>query len=155
MGYALFTARKLMLQNRLNQLNYRAMVLTQQEQNLAVQAANLQQVMGLRSSQTSIYAANQIAGAYNNKSIVDEDKLEQYVNTVKANMDAFTKTQNGYNDVDAAQLKSIQVVENQMDLEMKKIETQIKTTTAEMENVEKAEETAIKNAAPDYQGGAG
>ena len=45
MGYAIFTARKLMLTNRVNQLNFRIMQLSQQQQTLANNAANMERSM--------------------------------------------------------------------------------------------------------------
>ena len=156
MGYALFTARKLMLQNRLNQMNYRAMVLSQQQQNLAVQSANIQQISGLRTSLTSIYTSQQMSDAYESLGEnASESQIDTKVNQMQAMMEKYQAKQDALTSSDSARLASIQVIDNQIDLEMKKIETEIKTTTAEMESVEKAEDSAIKAAAPKYSGGAG
>ena len=45
MGYAIFTARKLMLTNRVNQLSMRILQLSQQQQTLADNAARMERAM--------------------------------------------------------------------------------------------------------------
>lgn len=185
MGYALFTARKLMLQSRLNQMNYRLMVLSQQQQDMTQQTANMQMMSSFKQSSNSIFAYQQYDAAKNalskgidisqykdssgnlkmddinkalagasttplTQTVIDNDN--QYLQS-KLNS-SLLATQND-SAADALKLQAVSTVGNQIDLEMKKLDSQIKETTAEMESVEKAEETAIKNSAPKYGGGAG
>lgn len=161
MAYALFTARKLMLRNRLNQLNYRVMMLSQQQQNLAQESGNIEMMSGLKSSMNSIFV-------YDNCAKKQKDWLDQmkngtltesdYNNQMKS-LEFETQKKTSENQaaalIDTARLKSIQVLGNQIELEMKKLETSVKDTAAEMESVEKEEDIAIKASAPKYGGGPG
>lgn len=187
MGYALFTARKLMLQTRLNQMNYRLMVLSQQQQDMTQQVANEQMMSSFKTSAGSIFAYQQYDVAKqalsNNLDIKDykdtngnldyakllkdvndgkqgTKKLEQTTidndtDFLKTQLNEMTTKNQLQSQSDALKLQAVQTVGNQIDLEMKKLDSQIKETTAELEQVEKAEDTAIKNSAPKYGGGAG
>ena len=48
MGYAIFTARKLMLTNRINQMNFRLMQLSQQQQTLSDLSAQMERSIAAR-----------------------------------------------------------------------------------------------------------
>lgn len=166
MGYALFTARKLMLQTRLNQMNYRLMILSQQQQDMTQQTAGIQMMNSFRASQNSIFAYNEYDKAKAALSTGTMIKDGQSVPVDQAYIDTKTKDlqdtlNHQLNDLqlqskeDTLRLQTTATVGNQIDLEMKKLDSQIKETTAEMESVEKAEEQAIKASAPKYGGGAG
>ena len=158
MGYALFTARKLMLQNRLNQMNYRLMVLSQQQQDLTQKTANIEMQNGFNASINSIFVNNQMTQQYDallGKTDLTDSQRKAEIEAL-GRMFSSMETDNKIRaQKDMNNLKSVQAISNQIDLEMKKLDTQVKETTAEMEQVEKAEETAIKNSAPKYGGGAG
>lgn len=170
MGYAIFTARKLMLQNRLNQANYRLMVLAQQQQDLTQQAANLEMQNGIKSALNSVFASNIAQDAYNQLAtaaqgkevtilgtkykIDSESSVSSISSAVNAKLDGIRTLNAAGEAASKANLQGVQAIGNQIDLEMKKLDTQVKEITAEMEQVEKAEETAIKASAPKYGGGA-
>lgn len=157
MGYALFTARKLMLQNRINQMNYRMMVLSQQQQDLASKQADLQMQNGWTTMSNSIFNSNAQVDLYNNISNAggDQTKLTQLINDAKTSQNDRYNQQLRDSAQSTAQLQGVAQAENQIDLEMKKLETLVKAATSELEQVEKAEDSAIKAAAPKYgaQGG--
>lgn len=185
MGYALFTARKLMLQSRLNQMNYRLMVLSQQQQDMTQQTANMQMMSSFKQSSNSIFAYQQYDAAKNalskgidvsqymdakgnmkiddiNKALADgtsktltQSVIDSDTSILQARLNSSLLATQNDSAADALKLQAVSTVGNQIDLEMKKLDSQIKETTAEMESVEKAEETAIKNSAPKYGGGAG
>ncbi len=158
MGYALFTARKLMLQNRLNQMNYRLMILSQQRNDLVQQAADLEMQNGYKKTLRSIFASQDYQKGVqdlldNPPSDSNTQKLK--LESLQADMQSATGKDALQELLDKSKINNIHAVENQIDLEMKKLETQVKETTAEMESVEKAEEQGIKASAPKYGGGAG
>lgn len=153
MGYALFTARKLMLQNRLNQFNYRMMMLQQQRNQVVDQASNMEIMNSMRSTVNNIFAYDQTSKLYDNmlgsgNQTDIQGQMAKLQNDLQTNLLKNQLTAQS----DAMKLKSVQAVENQIDMEMKKLETQVKETTAEMESVEKAEENAIKQSSPKYGG---
>lgn len=159
MGYVLFTARKLMLQNRLNQASYRQMVLSQQRNDLVQKASDMEMQNGYSATIKSIQANTDYS-----KSITDLTNKAKTDTSIDLNAELakqasiFDNTKYGNtadSQKDKNQLNSIYAIENQIDLEMKKLDTTVKEITAEMESVEKAEDSAIKASAPKYGGGQG
>lgn len=136
MGYALFTARKLSLTSRVNQLNAQLMQVSQQQMNLA-NTYSAQQMIGSMNQSTSISDA---ASLFQNGEISSDmyrAKVEQ------ANADATKEN---------AQLSAIASQQNALDLQRETLETQLTAASKELESVEKAEQDAIKNATPSYVG---
>ncbi len=183
--YALFTARKLMLTNRVNQINYKLMQLAQKQQDLATYAANISDGIitpeEAANSSASIYQRQSLfmtqnsTNAYQQANMAAQNYVAQYnavngsTNGAYANSIDTTGTTssinvaaltNGYYQqaMEAAarnEQTKIQAIEKEIDTQRLSLETQLKAAQAELENVEKAEDSAIKSSAPDYSGGAG
>ncbi len=170
MGYAIFTARKLMLRNRINQINFRMMQLAQQQQTLADQAGRWERaISNTRAVFSSIGNMFQTGMnmMLNNKMMqmaqggqVDMNQLGNLLNGVMAsggnnfmNSPVFTYM-NAMNQMIEIQnqdrLRQVKDMENQIELQMKSLETQLKAAQAEMDQVEKAEGNEIKNSAPQF-----
>lgn len=154
MGYALFTCRKLMLQKRLNQVNYRQLAYQQKRNELVNQAANIEMKLAARdmkyqqdmlAKQTEIFG-DLTAGGGNSQ--ISDDQMRLYETTM-AQMETKYKSDTS---IENMTLKSLSAQENVIDLEIKKLDTQVKEITTEMEGVEKAEENGIKNSTPKYGG---
>ncbi len=174
MGYAIFTARKLMLRNRINQINFRMTQLSQQQQTLADQAnrweraiANTRTIfsnignmfqmgmqMKLQSQMNELYQNNINGGTGNSNAI--GSMLNGLMSTGGYNFMA-TPIGMSLNMMNQAielqnqdRLRQVKDMENQIELQMKSLETQLKAAQAEMEQVEKAEDKEIKNSAPQF-----
>ncbi len=181
--YAIFTARKLMLTNRVNQINYKLMLLSQKQQDLATYAANVADGIitpeeAANSSATmyqrqNIFMAQNSGNAYNQASLAAQNYVAQY-NAINAStnnaysntidptgttssidMTALTSAyyQQAMEQAAKSEQSKIQAIENEIDQQVASLETQLKAAQAELESVEKAEDSAIKAAAPQYSGG--
>ncbi len=171
MGYALFTARKLMLQNRLNQMNYRLMVLSQKQQDLTQQSANLEMQNSLRSSLSSVFSSSIASKAYDDLSkaaagdiitvngkpysVTNTDNISIISSAINAQLNEINAANAAGEASSKLNLQSINAMGNQIDMEMKKLTTQLQETSAELKTVEEAEEKAIQSSAPKYSGGNG
>lgn len=154
MGYAIFTFRKLMLTNRVNNLNYRLMVLSQRKQTMSDHLATMQQQQGIQTAYMGMMfksAMNQsIFGVMQGPNMAPEQRYfvmqqvqqEGMMKQQMANM--FVQAQN------EQQLQGAHLTENAIDMEMKAIETQIKAAQKELESVEKAEDKQIEQSTPKY-----
>lgn len=136
MGYALFTARKLSLTSRVNQLNSQLMQISQQQMNLA-NSYSAQQMIGSMNQSSSISDAASLFQQGEISSDIYRAKVDQ------ANADATKEN---------AQLSAIAAQQNALDLQRETLETQLTAASKELESVEKAEQDAIKNATPSYVG---
>ena len=178
MGYAIFTARKLMLTNRINQLNFRLMQLSQQQMTLSNNAAKLQRALanqknvfqtigniyqsGLTMQQQAyqqglMAALKQSSGDTSNPIFVQA--MQQYSTLGLNGQFNFATTNLGLvlgmmqqqqEAVNESQLQQVKDIENEIELQKKSIETQLKAAQAELQEVEKSEENNIKNSAPKY-----
>lgn len=159
MGYAVFTARKLMLTNRINQLNFRIMQLSQQQQTLSKAPATKKgRSRGLRvcstQSETLSLKRNLQTQAAINQAGNDPAALQQLLSGSYAMQNAmaqqfqFAGMMIDYQS--SGDLQSVKDMENQIELERKNLETQVQALTAERQSVEKAEESEIKNSAPKF-----
>ena len=163
MGYAIFGARKLMLTNRLSQIRFRILALSQQKMTLSQAAGDKQRAYSMLKNNFDQFGnqyvnifGNQQQGALsilNNPESTKEAKdaaqalLTNSFGTMKSITDSIFN-QNQYIDLQASyDLKNINNIENQIDLEMKTLETQEKAMTAELQEVEKKEDSEIKNSA--------
>lgn len=139
MGYALFTARKMSLQTRVNQLNARLMSISNQQDALTQQITNKQLTNGLRIASANCEAYE----VFKNSSQSDSDLLE--LNSSLSNSELATQMSNF--DIQALQSKV-----DVLDTARQSITTQLNAAQQELQQVEKAEESAIKNSTPKYVG---
>ena len=137
MGYALFTARKLSLQTRVNQLNAQLMSISNQQDALTTQITNKQMAANLR-------IANANANAYSifaNSSQSANDSAALH-NTLAKNELATTMS-----NID---IQNLQSKVDALDTTRQSLQTQLNAASNELSEVEKTEESAIKSATPKY-----
>ena len=130
MGYAMFCSRKIMLVNQINDLQYRLTELTMKQQDL---------------SQLSSAYTTQAQQYYNfTTGVIDDDKLNQFISDCGIN--------SGVNSIQdpLGTLQKISNAEKQIEMESKRLQTQLQAKQTELEAVEKGEEQGIKNATPKY-----
>lgn len=143
MGYALFTARKLCLNARVNNLNAQLMTISNERDSLTRQISAKQNAANLRTAQAKADAASVYADAIKSGGDKDDAKTtyEKTIadNEVEATMSNF--------DIAALQAK-----DDALDNQQKSIQTRLTAAQKELEAVEKAEESAIGNATPKYAG---
>ena len=137
MGYALFTARKLALQSRVNNLNAQLMAISNQQNALTDQITNKQMMSDLRSANAAANAYSIFQGS--SQSDKDTATLQS---TLAQNEKAKTMSN--------IEITNLQSKVNALDTTREALETQLNSASNELQQVEKAEESAIKNATPQY-----
>ena len=138
MGYALFTARKMSLQAKVNQYNLQLMKLSNQETQLANQSA-------LRQKATNAVDSAQNAGAFA-ASLVGGSIGTLIGGVANFAIDSIqNKSQEAYQTELAAK-------QQQIDTEKQRLTTLLNAASNELQQVEKAEGEAIKNSTPSYVG---
>jgi hypothetical protein len=139
MGYALFTARKLALNSKINNLNARLMMIENQQESLTNQSTikQYQSNQAKNASLSSLY--QDLATATSNGA--DTSDIYQSIYT--------QQTKNSFTS-DDAEIQDLTNEENALDTLRESIETQLTAAQSELESVEKAEESAIKSATPSY-----
>ena len=152
MGYALFTARKMSLTARVNQMNAQLMSISQKQMDLANQISTKQNASNLRVANANQQAYSvfkqELEKAYNSGSENSSDTaktLEATLNETLAKNSILT----AMSDAEISQLSEQQ---NILDMQRENLETQLNAAQQELQAVEKAEESAIKNATPGYVG---
>ena len=174
MGYAIFTARKLMLTNRINQLNFRIMQLTQQQQTLANSAANHERAianmrtlfgnignifqMGMTMQQNvAMQALSQ--QVQTNGGQIDTATLNQLMGNALNGGANFMNTgagialklmQQSIEIQEQGKMRQVKDMENQIELQMKSLYTQVAAAQKELESIEKQEEKEIERSAPKF-----
>ena len=169
--YAMFTVRKLALTSRINQIQYQLMLLSQRLTDLGMFGANIQdgyvspeemlQLPGSLFAANMQYNQNAFAQAapfaqmaFSNFAMKQQQMMQQGLITQDQLPDFFMARRAIYQQVleerAKGELKKISVEENRISMEKLRMETQLKAATAELEQVEKAEEQGIKNSAPKY-----
>ena len=143
MGYALFTARKMSLTARVNQMNAQLMSISQKQMDLANQISTKQNASNLR-----VADANKQAYSVFEQGLAsgqDSKTLEATLNKTLADNSMLTAMTD-------AQINQLAEQQNILDMQRKNLETQLNAAQQELQSVEKAEESAIKSATPGYVG---
>ena len=135
MGYALFTARKLALNSRVNSINAKLACISNQRNNL-----------------TNEIQAQQLATTMRENAATKTALEKYYADGGEGDFSLFAAKAK---DTDAEARDSIRLLDLQqkdglLDIQQKSLETQLKAAQEELQAVEKAEESAIKNATPKY-----
>lgn len=172
MGYAIFTARKLMLTNRINQMNFRLIQLSQQQQTLADLSAQMERSvaarrslfskitdmfqMGMQQMQNTVMYNLQMQN-YNNGGTMDQNTLSQMLsgmNSFNVFNNPIMTTLQYYQQQDQLvsenNMRQVKEQETQIELQRKSIETQLAAAQKELEKIEDAESKNIDRSAPKF-----
>lgn len=177
MGYAIFTARKLMLTNRVNQLSMRIMQLSQQQQTLSDNAGRMERAiantrnlfsnignafqMGMTMQQQAMSRdlmkkIQESGGDYSNPAVQSAmasigGMLGNGANFMSTPMGMGLQLMNqSIETMNESKMRQIKEMENQIELERKSLETQLNAAQKELEKVEQAEEKNIERSAPKF-----
>ena len=137
MGYALFTARKMSLQTRVNQLNAQLMAISNQQDALTQKITNKQMETNLKIANSNTKAYSIFASS--SQSTADSTKLNK---TLSDNELASTLSN--------VEIQGLQAKVDVLDTTRQSLQTQLTAAQNELSQVEKTEESAIKNATPKY-----
>ena len=138
MGFAMFTARKMSLQSRVNDYNARLMELSNKENQIINRTAMMQQLGNVASS------AGGLAGG-----LIGTFLGGPVGSVVGGGIGNYLGQQIGNNGFAQAKLNADQ---KKLDTEKQRLTTLLQKAQAELQQVEKAEEQAIKSGTPKYVG---
>ena len=152
MGYALFTARKMSLQAKVNQYNLQLMKISDKENQLTQKTAALQQrnnKIDAAQNKASMFAkiGGTLVGAVFGGiggAMVGSELGGGFGKVANAAVD---KGQQAYTEYQQNELSRQQT---ELDTEKQRINTLLTKAQYELQQVEKSEESAIKSATPKY-----
>lgn len=135
MGYALMSARKIMLTNRVSTINFQLMNLNQAKQAMSNQTGNLQRQMNAKNNLAQInYYKDMLRGFYG-------EDFQKYWSS-QGYEDDYFKLYDKY--------AQVYLIESDIDAQIKQLETQLKAANEELKNLEEGEKNAISNGTPKY-----
>lgn len=145
MGYALFAQRKLVLDGQLNNAQLQQTQRSNEQYKLATQTTSLQQQL------TSMNAAQSLALAdlYEQLSATTDTNVRDSIN------DEIKKKELEFeNEIDAInrEIYQVSIKENSLEMEVKRLDTQVTALQKQMEATEQAESGAITRATPKFGG---
>ncbi len=143
MGYALFFARKLSLTARVNGLNAQLMSISQQQMDLTNKISAKQNAANLRTA-----VANNNAASIYTKALKSGGDTQ----AAEANYNEAVSSNDLQNAIDNVEINNLNQQQTALDTQRKTLETQLNAAQNELSQVEKAEESAIKNSTAKYVG---
>ena len=146
MGYALFTARKLSVTARLNLCNAQMMSNTERANALTSTIFAKQSASALDKAQASQKAYAEYSAAISKENVTQDEKTKAESELSKALADVDIKSA-----MTNAEIQGLNMQQTVLDQQKKMLETQLNAYTNELENVSKAEESAIKSSTPSYK----
>ncbi len=145
MGYALFAQRKLVLDGELNCLELQQTQRSNEQYNLATQTLNLQQQLTSMSASQS----SELADLYEQLSSAEDTAERDSINDqINAKQEEYEQEQDQINN----QIYEVSVKENAIEMEVKRLDTQVTAIQSQLEAVEEAEADGIDRATPNYSG---
>lgn len=168
MGFLIFAYRKLFLKRKIDDLNFRAMELSQKKMAMTEKMGSVQQAASQGQEALSLWTNNQMSyiqrdfqsqfpsvfGNYGGQAqqpvSMDPRALFAYKQLQEQVAGQAQWIKAGFDAQDQAQLKQLHVIDAALDQEIALIDSQIKQLTPELENVEKAEDKAAKDEAPKF-----
>ena len=145
MGYALFAQRKLVLDGQLNNAQLQQTQRSNEQYKLATQTLSLQQQLtSLNASQSTELAAmyEDLAAAGN------ENERAQVQAKITAKEKSFEQEIDKIN----RDIYKVSVMENALEMEVKRLDTMVTALQKQLEAVEQAEGQAIDRATPKFKG---
>lgn len=145
MGYALFAQRKLVLDGQLNNAQLQQTQRSNEQYKLATQTLSLQQQLtSLNASQSGELAAmyEQLAEA------PDENARASIQAKITAKEKSFEQEIDKIN----RDIYKVSVMENALEMEVKRLDTMVTALQKQLEAVEQAEGAAIDRATPKFKG---
>ena len=145
MGYALFAQRKLVLDGQLNNAQLQQTQRSNEQYKLATQTLSLQQQL------TSLNAAQstELAAMYEQLAEAGDDKARD---SIQAKITAKEKSFEQEIDKINRDIYKVSVIENALEMEVKRLDTMVTALQKQLEAVEQAEGQAIDRATPKFKG---
>lgn len=145
MGYALFAQRKVQLTGQINSVSLQQTQRSNEQYILATNTLSLQQQMSSMQASQSTELADLYAQL---SSAEDSTKRDQINAQIKEKQSAFDAELDDIN----REIYKVSVKENAIEMEVKRLDTQLSALQKQLEAVEEAESSAIDRATPKFNG---
>lgn len=145
MGYALFAQRKVQLTGQINSVSLQQTQRSNEQYILATNTLSLQQQMSSMQASQSTELADLYAQL---SSAEDSTKRDQINAQIKEKQSAFDAELDDIN----REIYKVSVKENAVEMEVKRLDTQLSALQKQLEAVEEAESSAIDRATPKFNG---
>ena len=153
MGYALFTARKLSLSTRINMCNANLTSNTEKAYALSNSIFTQQSKAALElttASQNAYSVYEKAVSDANEKNKGNDAAIDTAVNAAEAVLQKALKAAELKQTMTNVEIQKLNQKQTILDQERQRLQTQLTAYQNELTNVEKAEESAIKNATPKF-----
>ena len=153
MGYALFTARKLSLSTRINMCNANLTSNTEKTYALSNSIFTQQSKAALElttASQNAYSVYEKAVSDANEKNKGNDAAIDTAVNAAEAVLQKALKAAELKQTMTNVEIQKLNQKQTILDQERQRLQTQLTAYQNELTNVEKAEESAIKNATPKF-----
>ena len=145
MSYALFAQRKVVLTGELNMVSLQQTQRSNEQYLLATQTLSLQQQLSSMQAAQSL----ELSDLYRQLSQATDSNVRESINNVIREKQAgFDAELDGIN----RNIYVVSVKENSIEMEVKRLDTQVTALQKQLEAVEQAESSAIDRATPKFQG---
>ena len=145
MSYALFAQRKVVLTGELNMVSLQQTQRSNEQYLLATQTLSLQQQLSSMQAAQSL----ELSDLYRQLSQATDSNVRESINNVIREKQAgFDAELDGIN----RDIYVVSVKENSIEMEVKRLDTQVTALQKQLEAVEQAESSAIDRATPKFQG---
>lgn len=156
MGWVTLSLRKMALKQRISNLEYRSIQLSQEQQSLSNQSSYQQRYLGMKKNQDLMSLSQQrqnylqqARGKYSNQdSLSTQDTLDLQSALDEINLNYQFAEMNAESVFQAEQdsmLQQINARQEQLELEQQQVEAQLKAARAEEESLSSAMDQDIKN----------
>ena len=153
MGYALFTARKLSVSTRLNMCNANLACNTEKTYSLSnsIFVQQSKRDLELSTATQNAYSVYEKAVTdANNKYGSDTEKINAATSQAESVLQKALKEAELKQTQTNTQIQQLNQKQTLLDQERQRLQTQLNAYSNELSNVEKAEESAIKNSTPKF-----
>ena len=145
MSYALFARRKVVLTGELNMVSLQQTQRSNEQYLLATNTLSLQQKLTSMQSAQSL----ELARLYEQlASTTDSGRRESINNIIRSKQEGFNQELDKIN----REIYIVSVKENALEMEVKRLDTQVTALQKQLEAVEQAESAAIDRATPKFNG---
>lgn len=145
MGYALFANRKLVVDGQLNNAQLQQTQRSNEQYEMATHTLSLQQQLTSMNASQS----NELAALYEDLAAADDDTKRAEINSqIKAKELEYEKEVDNIN----RQIYQVSVKENAIEMEVKRLDTQVTALQKQLEASEEAEGACIDRATPKFRG---
>lgn len=158
MGYALFAQRKVELTGHVNSVSLQQTQRSNEQYLLATNTLSLQQQMSSMQSSQSLELADlykqlaNVSPTSANGTTKSDEQISQEREAINANIKSRQASFDAQLDKLNREIYTVSVKENAVEMEVKRLDTQLSSLQKQLEAIEEAESSGIDKATPKFNG---